>query len=253
VSERSRIIDGLIGLSRELGRDDRRLAILAEGNTSARTGDDTFLVKASGANLATRDDSGLVECRFEPLLKLLDGDVPDDPAVEAALMNSRVDPGARKPSVEAVFHAFLLTLPGVGWVGHTHPVEVLGLLCSPSAEAFAGERRFPDEIVCCGARSALAPYVDPGVPLARVIVSTVREFMTDQGHPPRVLLLENHGLIAPGASPQAVLAATLMCAKSAGVFATARASGGVRPLSPPHVRRISDRPDEHHRRRELNI
>jgi len=33
-------------LSRQIGREDRRLAILGEGNTSADLGDGTFLVKS---------------------------------------------------------------------------------------------------------------------------------------------------------------------------------------------------------------
>ena len=47
-----------------------------------------------------------------------------DAAVDEALLAARVDPTAKKPSVEAMFHAWLLTLPGVNFVGHTHPVAV---------------------------------------------------------------------------------------------------------------------------------
>jgi len=43
----------LLALFHELGREDRGLAILGEGNTSARLSTDAFLVKASGSNLAT--------------------------------------------------------------------------------------------------------------------------------------------------------------------------------------------------------
>ncbi|NBX60264.1 MAG: class II aldolase, partial [Opitutaceae bacterium] len=38
----------LLELSHQLGREDRALAILGEGNTSARLSADTFVVKASG-------------------------------------------------------------------------------------------------------------------------------------------------------------------------------------------------------------
>ena len=40
------------------------LAILGEGNTSARCTDDTFLVKASGTCLGTLSKDDVVECRF---------------------------------------------------------------------------------------------------------------------------------------------------------------------------------------------
>ena len=42
------LLDDLITLSRELGRPERELAILGEGNTSVDIGDGTFWVKASG-------------------------------------------------------------------------------------------------------------------------------------------------------------------------------------------------------------
>ena len=44
------IIKRLIWLSHELGREDRQLAMLGEGNVSADLGDGTFYVKASAAN-----------------------------------------------------------------------------------------------------------------------------------------------------------------------------------------------------------
>ncbi len=48
---RRHLLQSLFRLSHELGRDDRQLAILAEGNTSAKISAETFLVKASGCNL----------------------------------------------------------------------------------------------------------------------------------------------------------------------------------------------------------
>jgi len=45
------------------GRDDRQLAILAEGNTSAKISAETFLVKASGSNLGTLDENLYAELK----------------------------------------------------------------------------------------------------------------------------------------------------------------------------------------------
>ncbi len=243
----------LLGLSHELGREDRRLAILGEGNTSARTGDDTFLVKASGSNLATLAPAGVTACHAAPLLKLLDDESATDETVEAALLGARIDATARKPSVEAMFHAWLLTLPGVAFVGHTHPESVNALLCSPRAEEFATRRLFPDEIVCCGPASVLVPYTDPGVALARAIRDAVLAYRAQTQLVPRVILLRNHGLIALGASPQAVLAATLMAAKAATITLGALAAGGPRYLEPADVRRIAGRSDEHYRQKMLGL
>lgn len=247
-------VDRLLALSHDLGREDRRLAILGEGNTSARINDDTFVVKASGSNLATLSPLGVTACRFDRLLPLLDRTSVRDAEVDQALLEARTDPAAKKPSVEAVFHAFLLTLPGVACVGHTHPVTVNQLLCSRHARTFARRRLFPDEIVCCGTESVFVPYTDPGLALAREIRRAVQAYIRRLARAPRVILLENHGLIALGATPEAVLAATLMAAKAAEVFVGAAAAGGTpRFLSAAQVTRIAGRPDEHYRQKALGL
>jgi rhamnose utilization protein RhaD (predicted bifunctional aldolase and dehydrogenase) len=244
----------LLGLSRELGREGRGLAILAEGNTSARISPRTFLVKASGSNLGTLGRRDLTECRLAGLLALLDREDVADLEVREALLGSRVDPGSKIPSVEAVFHAWLLTLPGVQFVGHTHPTAVNGLLCSRWAKTFAERRLFPDEVVCCGEASVYVPYADPGHQLARAIRRATTGFIRRRGNVPRVILLASHGLIAIGPTPQSVLAATLMAEKAAHVF-TGAASAGKSPrfLSSRQVSRISGRADEHYRRKALGL
>jgi rhamnose utilization protein RhaD (predicted bifunctional aldolase and dehydrogenase) len=244
----------LLQLSHELGREERKLAILGEGNTSARVSADSFIVKASGSNLAMLAPAGLTECRFADLAALLKEKSLSDAAIDEALFAARVDGTAKKPSVEAVFHAYLLTLPGVNFVGHTHPVTVNQILCSKFARTFAQRRTFPDEIVCCGVESVFVPYTDPGLKLAQAIQRAVVAYIKRLARAPRVILLENHGLIALGATPESVLAATLMAAKAAEIFVGAATLGG-RPrfLSAAQVARIAGRPDEHYRQKALGL
>ncbi|HEX2099785.1 MAG TPA: class II aldolase/adducin family protein, partial [Candidatus Synoicihabitans sp.] len=224
------------------------------GNTSTRVDADTLLVKASGSRLADLTATGVTACRLKELAAALDDPAPaSDEAIEAALLASRHDATARKPSVEAMFHAWLLTLPGVNFVGHTHPNTVNGILCSPRAAEFAARRMFPDEIVCCGPASPLVPYTDPGLPLARAIRTAVERHRETQGEVPRTILLQNHGLIALGATPAAVLAATLMAAKAADIFTRAASLGGPEFLAPEQVERIAGRRDEHYRQRALGL
>lgn len=243
----------LLALSHGLGREDRRLAILGEGNTSIRVDAETFLVKSSGSNLATLSALGVTACRQSDLLALLDQKRLSDSAIDDALLAARVDASARKPSVEAVFHAYLLTLPGVNCVGHTHPVAVNQVLCSGYARTFARRRLCPDEIVCCGVESVFVPYTDPGLPLAQAIRAAVRAYIKRLARPPRVILLENHGLIALGATPEAVTASTLMAVKAAEILVGAVTLGGPRFLSPAQVARIAGRPDEHYRQKALGL
>ncbi len=243
----------LIELSHELGAEHRDLAILGEGNTSTKVSDETFLVKASGSSLGTLKKEGVVECRFDLLLSLLNHEVATDEEIDATLFGCRVDPEARKPSVEALFHAHLLSLPGVEFVGHTHPIAVNSLLCSPLAETFATRRLFPDEIVCCGQSSVLVPYTDPGLKLAQAIRTGTQEFIDKHGIAPRVILLKNHGIITFGPTPESVKAATYMAVKAARIFLGAAAHGGPVFLSDADVDRIANRRDEHHRQKALGL
>jgi len=248
-------LDALLNLSHQLGREERRLAILGEGNTSMRHDAETFTVKASGSNLATLAITGTATCHFGKLLPLLDAESMTDIAVDEALFAGRVSTDMKKPSVEAIFHAYLLTLPGVNYVGHTHPIAVNAILCSKHARTFAARRLFPDEIVCCGVESVFVPYTDPGLKLSQAIKSAVEDYIKRLSRPPRVILLENHGLIALGATPEAVLAATLMAVKAAEIFSTAASLSGGEPqfLTAAQVERIAGRPDEHYRQKALGL
>lgn len=246
-------IAALLELSHDIGREDRRLAILGEGNTSTRLTPDEFAVKASGACLASLGEEDLTVCRTRDTIALLEKRTLADNAVEEALLAARVDPAARRPSIESVFHAWLLTLDGVNFVGHCHPASVNRILCSPRARDFAEQRMFPDEIVFCGPASVYVPYADPGLPLAWQIRERTRDFIREQGFIPRLILLQNHGIIALGPSPKAVLACLLMADKAATIFVGAAAMGGPNFLLPQHVDRIRVRPDETYRQRELGL
>jgi len=155
-----------------------------------------------------------------------------DEDVERLLLESRVDQNAAKPSVEGLFHAYLLSLPGVSFVGHVHAIAVNQILCSPRAEDYATKRAFPDEIVCCGTESVLVPYTDPGVHLARAIAAGVKEYMERHGEAPRIILLQNHGIIGLGGSPAGVMASLMMAEKAAKIFVGAAALGGPVFLTP---------------------
>src|SRR5207249_61492 len=113
-------------------------------------------------------------------------------------------------------------------------IRVNQILCSPLARDFAERRLFPDEIVCCGPASAFVEYTDPGLRLSQAIKREVQHFIEKTSLPPRVILLENHGLITLGGSPNAVKAAMFMADKSAQILIGAAALGGPNFLSPEH-------------------
>jgi rhamnose utilization protein RhaD (predicted bifunctional aldolase and dehydrogenase) len=243
----------LLQLSHDLGAEHRHLAILGEGNTSARLGPDTFLVKASGSSLGTLTEADLVECYFEPLLALLEAESVSDEAVDTALRACRVHPEAKRPSVEALFHAYLLSLPGVAFVGHTHAIAVNSILCSPRAADYAFHRTTPDEIVCCGPASVLVPYTDPGIWLAQEMQAGTQRFREEYGILPRVILLLSHGIVTFGGSIEAVKASMFMAVKAAHTFLGAASLGGPQFLPAEVIQRILNRTDEHYRQKALNL
>ena len=240
----------LLELSHHLGAFEQ-MAILGEGNVSGRLCDDRLLIKASGTQLGTLTADQLVEVDGRPILEAMSNENTSDAEIEALLLESRVDPEALKPSVETLFHAWLLGLPNVEAVGHTHPIAVNQLLCSPRAKEFAERRLFPDHIVYCGSESVLIPYVDPGIVLARRIAQDVDSFVQRTGGSPKTILLENHGIIALGATVKQVEAALTMSEKAARVFLGACSAGGPIFLPQAQVDRIAGRMDEHHRQRML--
>lgn len=248
------VVSELLALSHRIGqRGD--LAILGEGNTSIRSEvEGRIWVKASGHSLETLTAAGVVECEGGRLVEMVKGDgVFADGEVDAALMAARVNPVAGKPSVEAYFHAVLLSLPGVNVVAHAHPEEVNSILCSGRGRDFAEWRLCPDEVVCCGGRSLWLPYVDPGLELAREIWRGVRGFAEQWGKAPKVILLGNHGVICPAGTSEGAWAAMAMTVKAAKVFRGAEGLGGAVRLSAEAVERLDGRADEAYRRGVLGV
>lgn len=243
-------LDAIVALSRALGDPARELAILGEGNTSLRSGEATMLVKASGASLATLTAADFVDVELAPLLALLDDPAADDAGVAEAFAAVEARTG-RRPSVEAMLHAVCLERGGAGAVGHTHPVPVLALLCSPHAQALATHMLFPDQIVVLGRHPLFVPYVDPGLALARRVRDDLASHVARHGEPPRAIYLGNHGLFALGRTPEHVLQVTAMAVKASRVLAGALAAGGATPLSEADADRIDTRLDEHYRRGAL--
>jgi len=246
------VLDELVDMSRRLGDPSKDYVILGEGNTSARADDQSFWVKASGARMAQITRHNFVRMRFEPILATLEGPALSDDELKERLGAARADPGVRAwPSVETILHALLLSRGGATFVAHTHPTTVNAILCSRKAkEAFSG-RLFPDEIVVCGEAPLFVPYIDPGLPLAKAVDRALQKYIDAYGHPPKVILMQNHGLIALGVSAREVESITAMAVKTARVLLGTYALGGPNFLSLEAVERIHTRPDEERRRARL--
>jgi len=248
----SEILEQLIDLSRYLGDPARGLAILGEGNTSARVDKDSFYVKASGTTLNGIGEEGFVRVSISRVLGVLEDPSAGDEDVTRVLQEALLEPGeTRRPSVETILHAILLGVPEYAFVGHAHAVYTNMLLCSRVAEEAASGRIFPDQIVSMGPRSVYVPYVDPGLPLAREVKQRLERFVQDEGMLPHAIMMQNHGVIAMGETPKAVTSCLEMTEKASRILVGAYAVGGPHFMPPEQVDRIATRPDEKYRLRNI--
>ncbi|MGH3730768.1 MAG: class II aldolase/adducin family protein [Micromonosporaceae bacterium] len=244
-------IGQLVELSRTLGRPERDLVVLAEGNTSVRTTGNRMLVKASGSVMAAAGPGDFVEVDTNPLLELVGSTATDDALVTTVMLEARRDSDGPRPSMEALVHAICLRQPGVEVVAHTHPVAVNAILCSDQAHALVDGALFPDQIVVLGRHAVLVPYADPGLSLARSVGAAIDAHVAEYDRPPKLVYLANHGIFVLAGSPREALAVTEMTVKTARVLSGVLAVGRPRYLSDAEADRIDTRPDEAHRRTRL--
>ena len=216
-------MDSIIELASALGP----YAICGEGNVSVKD-DDSFWVKASGTSLDTLEKRDLVACKLSG--------VPFDSL-------------GLKPSIETGFHAwFMREFDEIKFIAHTHPPKSMQVVCSEQIWSFAEHRLFPDQVVRNGAKSCVVPYAMPGKPLLNEIEKSVLAFAEEEGYFPKLILLQNHGIIVASTSHKDCIASTMMCEKSAEIFIGAKVLGQTRFLSEDEVNEVDKCPSEERRR-----
>lgn len=214
----------------ELSREISDYTICGEGNVSVRVDENTFLIKASGASLHTLSDKDLTLCNIN---------------------GAQIDLSHKKPSIETSFHAWIMkTFPEINFIAHTHPPYTTKILCSEPGvlHDFAEHRWFPDQIVRNGIKSCVVPYAPPGEEILKLVEEYVSKFIDKEGYFPKLILLQNHGIITASISKKDCAASTLMCEKSADIFIGAKLLGGVKFLSKKEVADINTCPNENYRR-----
>ena len=211
----------------ELARDISDYTICGEGNVSVRDGDN-FKIKASGTSLHTLSEEDLTLCD---------------------LNGNQLDPSHKKPSIETSFHAWIMkNFPEVNFIAHSHPPNTTKILCSESVYDFANNRWFPDQIVRNGTKSCVVPYAPPGQAILKLVEEYVTKFIDHEGFFPKLILLQNHGIITASGSKKDCVAASLMCEKSADIFIGAKLLGGVKFLTKQEVADVDLCPNENYRR-----
>lgn len=245
------ILEKLVALSHEFGREDRNWAILGEGNTSTLASEDSYYVKASGSCLGTAKREDFTEVKLGLALEYINRTSLTDEEILAALESIKVDNKSKLPSVETFVHAVCLSEGDCQWVGHGHPESVLSVLCSKLGAKAYSKHIFPDAIVVCGRSFAVVPYVDPGFKLAHAVRDSIRRFKNLHNKSPKVILLENHGPFILGQSDIDVINTMMMLNKWSKILIANQVFGGARYLSNSDSDRIENRLDEAYRRKRL--
>jgi len=250
--QQDEILRKLIDLSNELGEESHQFLIMGEGNTSASCGDGTFWVKASGYRLGQVGVEGFSRVSIDPIMKMLERPTLTDDEISEGFTIALVDPAHKRPSIETFLHAIFIQETGAQWVGHTHPISVLSILCSAAgAEPFL-RNLFPEQILICGVAPMVVPYADPGLPLAQAVRDSLDRYMDQYERAPHTVLMLNHGLIAIGESPRQVFNITQMVDKWARILLGNSAFGGPQYLSDENTARIDTRKDDKDRLRLMN-
>ena len=241
------ILKDLIRMTRKIGNPGYDYVILAEGNTSARIDEDTFFVKASGLYMEDIDEKGFVEVSLNRMLSILDQDSVTDEEIKQCYIEATASYSGVLPSIESILHAICISRGDAQFVCHTHPTVVNAILCAKGAKkAFSG-MIFPDEITVCGPAVLFIAWAQPGLDLAKKVLVQIERFKEEYAMPPRVIVMQSHGLLALGQNSVQVENMTHMFVKACRIRGGTFSMGGPQFLDEKDVKRIFHRPDEKYR------
>lgn len=216
---RNNVLKKLLDLSKQVSRH----CVGMEGNISGKHGD-YFYIKASGTNLNKLGFKDLVKFDFN---------------------GNQKNNFPKKGSMELGFHTFLLSYENINFISHTHPTKTLSILCSEKIIDFANQRIFPDQVIFNGEKSCIVPYSKPGDELTQSIKNEVSKFINHNGYFPKLILLQNHGIISCGSSIEECIIMTDICEKSAEVFLN---TPNIKFLTEKEVKSLSDDEKEKYRK-----
>lgn len=186
-------LDQLVYQSRLVGSQPQ-LVLWGGGNTSLKMEEQDYRgricpvlrVKGSGSDLAVVEPRDFPAVRLDDVLALFARDEMSDEEMVAYLRFAMLDPGAPRPSIETLLHAFVPARSVV----HSHADAILALTNNARASALL-EEVFGDDV-------AVIPYLRPGFQLSKLVGQTARARPDLKG-----IILLNHGLITWHDDPRA--------------------------------------------------
>ena len=121
---------------------------------------------------------------------------------------------------------------------HIHPVTVDQITASPRARQFADRRTVHNEVIALGGASLLVNYAEPGFSLMREVQKKMILWRDRNKSVPRIILVQNHGVVVLGEDAAAVWRSVQWLLKFADVFIGASLLGGPVFLTPQAITQI---------------
>lgn len=228
----------LVSLAHRIGTHPSRLVLWNEGSVAAQLPGGRLAVSQANATLDKLCAAELAEFELEKVQALTSREsFVEDDLEEARSTGAGATVGVR-PCQDLFLYADLFVTDSLLFAAHTQPVPVNQILCSPRARQFADRRNLPYEVLIGGPASVLVPFAPPGAPLAREMRRKLALWYDRYKTPPKVILIQNHGMIALGSSIDEVIMLTEMTIKFAEVFLGASMMGGPEFLKPALVAQI---------------
>ncbi len=186
-------LDALVYTSRLIGASPN-LVLWGGGNSSVKAaGKDhagratrILYIKGSGSDMKTITAQQFTPLRLDDLLPLINRTAMTDEEMVAYQAKSTLEPGAPKPSIETLLHAFI---PATH-IYHTHADAICTLTDIANSQEVI-RKIYGDAIV-------VVPYFRPGFLLSKRTGEAVR-----QSPHARAVILDKHGLITWGETARA--------------------------------------------------
>lgn len=226
----------LLTLAHWVGNHPSRLVIGHEGSVAALLpGGKTFAVSAAQTSLAKLESGSLVEFDLAKTQSLIEREEVCTPEQVA---EAQTNPTAPVPCADALAYADLFAFEKVRFAVHTQPIPINQVICSPRARQFSDRRNLPDEILACGQASVLVPFMPPGLLQAKEMRRKIALWRDRYKSTPKLILLQNHGMIALGETVEEVQTVTEAAIKYAEIFLGAAMMGGPEFMKPNYVAQI---------------
>ena len=187
------------------------------GNTSVKLDGERLLIKASGVHLSEVNvQEGYVSVQYPKIIEILNkkdlSSISTKSEREAAatrlvMAATQAIGASNRASIEVFLHAMLRR-----FVLHTHPLAVNMIVCQTNWRQYL-KTNFPDAL--------LVPYATPGIELGVLLSSSLNTQDVGCESIPKVIFLQNHGLIINSESIEEVVQLTeevvLGCEKICGL------------------------------------